>query len=78
MKTIFTFLALVLLFTSCEKPKDYTCICTITEESMFSSKATTHEEYYTIHNKKRKAVKECDNHEPSGVQVWTKTECSIQ
>ena len=77
MKTIFILL-ICTLFVACEKPQDYFCVCIITQQSPLGGNPSTHEENYVIHNKKRKAVRECDNHEPSGIQVWTKTDCAVK
>lgn len=78
MKTILKIVLFSVVITGCEKPKDYKCVCTITEESLFGGPAKTNKEIYIIHNKKRKAVKQCDSHEPDGMQIWTKTECAVQ
>ncbi|MBN8691657.1 MAG: hypothetical protein J0L69_00600 [Bacteroidetes bacterium] len=74
--TLFAFI-IVLIFSSCEK-KNYTCACTITEKSLFGSNSTTHTQLYTVYGTKRKAEKKCRDYEPSGVQIWTSTSCTLR
>lgn len=79
MKTIITTLWLIILITSgCQKPKEHTCVCKITEVGLFTNVKSTRTETHVIHDKKRKAVKKCDNYEPDGIQAFSTTDCAIQ
>jgi len=75
MKTIFTIILLPLLLLSCAKKQSYMCYCTTTKASLWGDPTITNKSY-NIYNKEKRAQKECDEHEESG--IWTKTECVIK
>lgn len=61
---------------SCEKPKNYKCICRTESTSIFGG-TTVETKTYTIRDKHRKAQKRCDNYEPDGIEIFSSTDCTL-
>lgn len=73
MKTIFTFLILLLVMTSCQK-SNYKCTCTYNNWPSPNTKTEI-----TIHDTQRKAKKQCDsnNPKPSGGYIGATHHCEL-
>lgn len=76
MKTIFTIFILGILFTGCEKPKDYKCTCTTTQTSLFGGSSVSTNSV-SIHGRQRQAQKQCDDRGSDGYSMFSSTSCVL-
>lgn len=76
MKTIFTLLILSVLFTGCEKPKDYKCTCTTTKKGLLGGSSVSTSST-TIYAKQRQAQRQCDDRGSDGYDMFSSTTCFL-